>query len=201
MNSAGEDEGRPSLDPEEREGLKFKHVTTRGELDHLEQANIEEGLRWLARRRNPDILNEAFVRDLHKHLFGQVWTWAGKFRRTEKNIGIDPRNIAVALRELLDDAKYWVEHKTYPPLEICLRFHHRLVLIHPFANGNGRHARIMADALSTKVLGEELIDWAGAHDLHSMNVRRAEYIRALQLADEGDLSMLLKFARFNASKD
>jgi len=194
MKSA-EDDGTTSLEPEEREGLKFKHVTTRGELDHLEQANIEQGLRWLSRRKNPDILNESFVRELHKKLFGQVWTWAGKFRRTEKNIGIDPNKISVALRLLLDDVKYWVEHGTYPPHEICLRFHHRLVFIHPFVNGNGRHARIMADALSTKVFGGGLIDWAGEHDLHSMNVRRAEYIRALQMADGGDLSKLLEFVR------
>ena len=109
-------EGATPLDPDELEGLKFKHVTTRGQLDHLEQANIQEGLRWLSRRKNADILNEAFIRQLHKNLFGEVWTWAGTFRTTEKNIGIDPQQVAVQLRMLLDDARYWIENNTYSPI-------------------------------------------------------------------------------------
>lgn len=141
MNTFVYPEGATPLDPDELAGLKFKHVTTRAQLDHLEQANIQDGLRWLARRKNKgDVLHERFVRDLHKRLFGKVWSWAGTFRTTEKNIGIDPRQIAVQLRILLDDARYWVEHKTYDPLEAALRLHHRLVYIHLFPNGNGRHA-------------------------------------------------------------
>ena len=186
-------EGATPLDPDELEGLKFKHVTTRGQLDHLEQANIQNGLRWLSRRKNVDILNEAFIRQLHKNLFSEVWTWAGVFRTTEKNIGIDPHQMAVQLRMLLDDARYWIENNTYSPIETAVRFHHKLVYIHLFPNGNGRHARIMADAVLTKVLKLESIDWASGHDLQAMNERRRAYIQALQEADKGNYQPLLRF--------
>jgi len=200
MKALTEPDGATPLEPEELEGLKFKHVTTRGQLDHLEHANIEQGLRWLSRKRKADILNEEFVRELHRQLFGEVWSWAGKLRLTEKNIGVDPRTIPVQLRLLLDDAKYWVEHGTYPPLEAALRFHHRLVFIHPFPNGNGRFSRIMADALCTKIFGVESIDWAGGHDLQKMNVRRTEYIESLRKADGGDLSKLFEFGKAENSE-
>ena len=188
-----EPDGATPLSREEMEGLKFGHVTTRGQLDHLEQANIESGLQWLSRRKTKDILNEGFVCGLHKKLFGEVWEWAGTFRRTEKNIGIDPIHISVQLRQLLDDVRYWVEHRTYPPKESAVRFHHRLVYIHLFPNGNGRHARIMADALLEKTFGEDPIDWAGGHDLQSMNDRRNTYIQALRAADNQDYRLLLAF--------
>ncbi len=186
-------EGATPLDPDELEGIKFKHVTTREQLDHLEQANIQEGLRWLSRRKNADILNEAFVRELHKKILGEVWTWAGTFRKTEKNLGIDPSQIAVQLRMLLDDARYWIENKTYSPIETAVRFHHKLVYIHLFSNGNGRHARIMADAVLTKVLKLEPIDWASGQDLQEMNEHRHAYIQALQAADKGNYQPLMGF--------
>src|SRR5687767_4287643 len=122
------------IDPDEMVGLKHKHVTTRSELDHLEQANIHSGIQGLKRTRKRDILNETFLRQLHKKLFGNVWKWAGTFRTTEKNIGVDPLQITQHLRMLLDDAEYWIQNKTYIPEEIAIRFHHRLVYIHPFPN-------------------------------------------------------------------
>jgi len=186
-------EGATPLDPDELEGLKFKHVTTRGQLDHLEQANIQEGLVWLQRYKNTDILNEGFVRDLHKRLFGDVWAWAGTFRHTEKNIGVDPIQISVQLRLLLDDTNFWIDNGTYEPLEAAVRFHHRLVYIHLFANGNGRHARIMADAMLTKILKQGPVDWAGGYDLQAMNERRKKYIQALRAADGGDIEPLMRF--------
>src|SRR5260370_35791021 len=139
-----EPEGATPLDQNEMDGLKFEHITTRDELNELEQANVESGLLWLGRRRRTDILTEQFMLDLHRRLFGDVWEWAGQFRKTGKNIGVDPYEIAVQLRMLLDDARYWAEHKTYPPLEAGARFHHRLTKIHPFPNVNARHARIAA---------------------------------------------------------
>jgi Fic-DOC domain mobile mystery protein B len=181
------------LDADEMEGLKFPHVTTRGELDHLEQANIAAGLLWLNRRKGSDILNEQFVRSLHRRLLGEVWRWAGTYRHTEKNIGVDPRQINVQLRDLLDDVLYWVENGTYNPIESAVRFHHRMVFIHPFPNGNGRHARIMADALLEKVHKVQAIDWAGGEDLQRMNDRREQYIAALRAADGGDYGPLLIF--------
>jgi len=185
--------GATPLDAEEMEGLKFPHVTTRGELDHLEQANIEAGLQWLNRRKSPDILNDQFVRNLHKRLFGEVWKWAGGYRFTEKNIGVAPEQINVQIRNLLDDTQYWVNNDTYVPTEAAVRFHHRLVYIHPFPNGNGRHARIMADTLLEKVYKAQAIDWAGGNDLQQMNERRQHYIAALRAADGGDYRSLLLF--------
>lgn len=193
MPTMDEPDGATPLDPDEMAGLKFKHITTRGQLDHLEQANIESGLQWLSRRKNSDILNDAFVRELHKKLFGDVWLWAGTYRQREKNIGVDPVQISVQLRLLLDDVRYWVEHGTYSAQECAARFHHRLVYIHLFPNGNGRHARILADALLTKVLNKEPIDWAGGFDLQRMNERREAYIQALRAADGRDYRPLLNF--------
>jgi Fic-DOC domain mobile mystery protein B len=186
-------EGATPLDPDEMEGLKFKHVTTRGELDELEQVNIESGLLWLTRQRRKDVLTDDFAVTLHKRLFGDVWNWAGVFRKTGKNIGIDPLYIGVELRTLMDDARYWSEHDTYSPIEAAVRLHHRMVFIHPFPNGNGRHARIMADTVLANIYGAEPIDWAGGHDLQKMNGRRAAYIAALKSADRGDLAPLLAF--------
>ncbi len=186
-------DGTTPLDADEMAGLRFKHVNTRGELDQLEQANIVSGMRWLAKQSGRDVLTEAFVCKLHQQLFGQVWKWAGHLRQTEKNIGIDPRQIAVQLRRLLDDTQYWIDHDTYPPKELAAHFHHRLVVIHPFPNGNGRHARIMTDAVLTKLMNQPLIDWSGGYDLESMNKRRDEYIAALRAADKQDFGPLLSF--------
>jgi Fic-DOC domain mobile mystery protein B len=181
------------LDPNERDGLKHKHVTTRGELDELEQANIQTGLQWVSRNRQKDILSDDFLRTLHKRLFGDVWDWVGTYRRTEKNIGIDPLHIGVELRTLLDDARYWAEHDTYPPLEAAARFHHRIVQIHPFPNGNGRHARIAADLYLERHFGHDPIEWTHGFDLQADNERRNAYIAALRKADRGEIDQLLDF--------
>ncbi|MCK5391057.1 MAG: mobile mystery protein B [Deltaproteobacteria bacterium] len=189
--------GATPLDTDELDGLKHKHITTREELDHLEQGNIQMGLGWLSRSRNKDILNEKFIRELHKRLFGEVWDWAGTFRTTGKNIGVDAAQIGVQLKMLLDDTKYWIANEAYPAEEIAIRFHHRLVSIHPFSNGNGRHARIAADALLTKVMNKKAIDWAGGYNLQSMGSRRKEYINALRAADRGDYALLFAFTGYS----
>jgi Fic-DOC domain mobile mystery protein B len=186
-------DGATPLDRDEMAGLKFRHVTTRAELDELEQTNIEAGLLWLGRRRRTDVLTDVFALTLHRRLFGEVWKWAGKYRDTEKNIGIDPLDIPVEMRKLMDDARYWADHQTYEPLEAAARLHHRMVFIHPFANGNGRHARIMADTVLSAVYGAKPIDWTGGHDLQKINRRRTGYIAALRAADRGDLAPLLAF--------
>jgi len=189
-------EGQTPLDPDELDGLKHPHVTTRGELDQLEQANIENGLVWLSRQRSPDILTDGFARKLHKQLLGDVWTWAGSYRLTEKTIGIDPLQISVQLTTLFEDVRYWVVHKTYPPIEAAIRFHHRLVSIHPFANGNGRFSRIMVDALLEDVFDAGPIDWGGGYELQHMNDRRQQYIAALRAADAGDYALLFQFVGY-----
>ncbi|TYL84412.1 mobile mystery protein B [Bradyrhizobium cytisi] len=180
------------LDPNELDGLKHKHITTQGELDQLEQANIGSGLRWLGRQR-AHVLTDDFVITLHKRLFGDVWNWAGTFRKTGKNIGIDPVHIPVELRTLMGDAQYWADNKTYSPSEAAIRLHHRLVKIHPFPNGNGRHARIMADAVLDRAYKAKPIDWAGGYDLQKMNERRTAYIAALKAADQDDIGPLIRF--------
>ena len=186
--------GATPLDPDELEGIKYKHVETRNELDELEQANIQEGLLWVSRFKTKEILNEEFICKLHKKLFGKVWSWAGNYRKSGKNIGVDAHLIPMELRLLLDDLDYWLENDIFPPLETALRFHHRLVQIHLFPNGNGRHARIMSDILLKKNFRHGPIDWSGGCDLQSMNTRRKEYIEALSKADGGDYEPLLQFA-------
>lgn len=186
-------EGATPLDPDEMEGLKYPHIQTREELDQLEQQNIQEGYIWLSRQRKyKDFLSEAFLLELHKRLFGSVWSWAGSFRRTEKNIGIDRLMIGGELRTLLDDARYWVVYGTYNREEFAARFHHRLVKIHPFPNGNGRFSRIMTDVILEMVLDKPPIDW-GTHRLDDVGEHRQTYIRALQAADNNDYGPLIKF--------
>lgn len=188
-------DGAPPLDPDEIGGLKFAHITTRGELDELEQANIAQGLRWLGRRRGGDILTEGFVLSLHRRLFGDVWDWAGTFRLTEKNIGVDPYQIPVQLRMLLDNARFWVENSVFPPLESAARFHHRMVQIHLFPNGNVHHARIAADVFLEDYFKHSPIEWAGGFDLQADNERRDSYLQSMRAADAGNLGPLLAFCR------
>lgn len=186
-------EGATPLDPDELTGLKYPHISTRRELDELEQANIEDGLNWIARRRSGAIFDDSFLRLLHKRLFAGVWKWAGTYRLTEKNIGIDPAHIAVELRTLLGNAQYWAENTVYAPLEAAARFHHRMVQIHPFPNGNGRHARICADIMLEEIYRHAPVDWARGFDLQANTARRVEYITALRAADGGDLGPLFNF--------
>lgn len=188
-----EPDGATPLDPDEMRGLKFRYVTTRGELDELEQANIEQGLAWISRRRSGSVFDDSFIRTLHKRLFGDVWAWAGEYRLTEKNIGIDPLQISVQLRILLGNASYWLQQETFPPLEAAARFHHRLVQIHLFPNGNGRHARIATDIMLEEEYNHPPIAWASGFNLQADNERRENYIAALRAADAGDFQSLLTF--------
>jgi len=193
-----EPEGATPLNPDERQGLKYDHVTTRLELDELEQANIEQGLTWVSRRRRGSIFDDEFIRLLHRQLFGDVWQWAGEYRKTEKNLGVEPHRISTEVRILLDDARFWKERGVYLPLEAAARFHHRMVQIHPFPNGNGRHARIATDILLEEALEHPPIAWASGVDLQADNLRRKAYIRALRAADGGELEPLLRFVGAHA---
>jgi Fic-DOC domain mobile mystery protein B len=177
---------------EERRELIPSHITYRSELNEAEEENIARANHWaFSRRRDP--LSERFIKDLHRHMLGEVWRWAGRFRTSERNLGIDYYEIQVAVRQLIEDTRAWVEHKTYSPDEIAVRFHHRLVQIHPFPNGNGRHSRLMADVLVTS-LGKERFSWGSAQLRDAGDVRRG-YIDALQAADDHDIGPLIEFAR------
>lgn len=184
--------GATPLDGDELASLIPGHVTTQGELNEWEQLNIVQGESW-ARKQRKGILTETFLRQLHKQMFGETWKWAGEFRKSDKNIGVDWLKIGVELKKLLDDTHYQIEHASYPPDEISTRFHHRLVAIHPFPNGNGRHARLMADLLVER-LGQPRFTW-GSRSLNDASETRLRYIAALQAADARDYAPLLAFAR------
>ena len=147
------DDNATPLTEEETQGLKQKWVTLRSELNELEMKGILSAESWLSTNTPADILTEKFLRSLHKRMFDSVWTWAGMFRTTERNIGVPPHTIPVKLKNLFDDVHFWIENKTYPFNEIPVRFHHKLVAIHPFPNGNGRVSRLMADLLSRQIQG------------------------------------------------
>lgn len=183
------------LEPEEREGLLQTWITHRSDLNEAEQENIVKGAAWARsrRQRNADILNEGFARSLHRRMFGDVWQWAGTFRQTERNIGIEAHRIPNDIGMMFDDVRYWVDHETFPPDEIAVRLHHRLVAIHPFPNGNGRHARLMADLLIER-LGGQPFTWGGG-SLHDIGELRRQYIDALRAADNHDIEPLIAFAR------
>ena len=182
-----------SLNPDERTGLLHSWIATRADLNLAEQNNIESGAIWARQAEFRDLLDVKFVISLHKRMFGEVWSWAGKFRRTEKNIGVAPNLIGSNTGMLLDDARYWIEQQTYQPTELAVRLHHRLVYIHPFSNGNGRHARLLANLVLCR-LGERSLSW-GSNSQQDINTVRGAYIRALRRADREDYDALIKFAR------
>lgn len=189
---AEHDDASTPLSAEEREGLLPSYITLRSELNEAEQANILEAYGWaFARQRN--VLDEKFLSTLHKRMYRNVWRWAGTYRNSQKNIGIEFYRIPTELRTLLDDCRHWIENDTYPPDEIAVRFHHRLVAIHCYPNGNGRHARIATDLLLV-ALGRDRFSW-GSTNLVNADATRAAYVAALRAADKHDYTALLAFVR------
>lgn len=184
------------LDEDEKEGLLVGIITTRGELDLFEQLNIEKAVVWSIHRNfsMKNLLTESFIKELHMRMFGDVWDWAGTFRRSNKNIGVDWINIAIELKLLLDDASYWFEKKAFNPDELAIRFKHRLVKIHCFPNGNGRHSRMMADMIISSAFGKEVFSWKLSNMVKPDKIRR-EYIDAIKEADAGNIEPLIQFAR------
>lgn len=187
-------EGATPLDLDEAQGLRLTHITTRGELDRWEKDNIIQALAWLDRTKPSDILNELFIKNLHHRMFGDVWKWAGQFRQSDKNIGGPWHQVPMSVRNLCDDARLWLELRDESPDQIAVRFHHRLVSIHPFANGNGRHARLLTDVLLGNVLKCPKFTW-GSEDLSKAGDVRHKYITALHAADQQNYGPLLAFAR------
>ncbi len=189
-------DGQTPLDEDEKEGLLIKSIATRGELDEFEQQNIEDAIQWSLTRKfkSEQILSETFILALHKRMYKNVWRWAGEYRKTNKNIGVDKLEIPVALRSLIDDASYWLENNVYEPDEFALRFKHRLVSIHCFPNGNGRHSRMIADIIIEEIYQLPVFSW-GSKSLADENDSRKKYLIAIRKADKGDLELLLKFAR------
>ena len=185
-------DGHTELSEDDRLGLIPTYIATRGDLFDAEQRNISQALLRRA-PAPPQLLDDRYLRDLHGAMFGEVWEWAGRYRLTETNIGIDPGQIPPAVLDLVGDARAWIEHGTYEPDELAVRFHHRLVAIHPFANGNGRHGRIAADYL-IRGLGGEAFGWGAGLQVETEELRAA-YRQALQRADGGEIAELVAFAR------
>lgn len=189
-----EHDGQTPLDLDEVAGLRPQHLSTKGELNDWEQQNILAAVVWLRRARRRDVLSEDFCRTLHKKMFDQTWSWAGTFRKSDKNIGCDWTQVSIKLRNLLDNTRYWIDESVFPPDEIAARFHRELVWIHLFPNGNGRHARMMADAL-LRSMGKSPFTWGGGGTLVKADDARSLYLTALRAADISDYTLLLAFVR------
>ena len=185
-------EGSTPLPAEDQKALRQTWITTREELNEAEQANILDGRAW-ALRVHANLTTESYLMQLHRRMFGDVWSWAGRLRERETNIGVMPYEIAVKLREFLGDVDYWLAHETYAPDELAARFHHGLVLIHPFTNGNGRHTRLAADLMCRR-LGHDAFTWGG-QSLDADSTTRQAYFTALRAADQHDFAPLLAFVR------
>lgn len=190
--------GATPLSVEERQGLIPNYISTHSELNELEQKNIQTAILWFKKKRaKKNILDQGFIFELHKQMFSEVWRWAGHNRTSGKNIGIDWHQIATQLGQLIADTKFWIDHSTFTFDEVCTRFHHRLVQIHTFPNGNGRHARLMTDLL-LESNGHQTFTWGMVTSLgpiESESERRKEYIAALKAADQHSYARLLKFVR------
>ena len=193
---AGGGGGQTPLDPDEAEGLIQSWVSTRGDLDRAEQENILRAETWTRGRRfRPAVLlAESFLRQLHRRMFGEVWRWAGSYRTSNKNIGVDYWRIVEEIGQLLGDSLYWVENEVYGRDALVVRFHHRLVVIHPFPNGNGRLSRMASD-LFVESLDGERFSWGAELPVIDATAVSQTYIEALQAADDGNIAPLLTFAR------
>jgi Fic-DOC domain mobile mystery protein B len=186
--------GQTPLDPEEAAGLLPKHITNQGQLNEWEQTNILQAVRWLISARVPEVLTEDFCRELHRRMFGQTWAWAGQFRQSDKNIGCDWRQIVTRLNQLLGNTQYWLANTVFPIDEIATRFHHQLVLVHAFPNGNGRHSRLMTDRLLRQCAAKPFT-WSNNHDLAAISDVRQRYLASLRAADADNLGPLMQFVR------
>lgn len=187
-------DGNTPLSPEELVDL-IPNLATKEELNEWERENILRGREWaVGDRTSPtDMVSDEYVRKLHKKMFDETWKWAGDYRHTEKNIGVSVHEIRERLISLFGNTRYWIENGTYLPDEIAVRFHHRLVFIHPFPNGNGRHARLIADIIAMK-LGRSAFTW-GSASLVKEGEARTTYLEAIRAADDGDIQPLLSFTR------
>jgi Fic-DOC domain mobile mystery protein B len=190
-------EGQTPINDDEKDGLLIKTISTRSELDEFEQYNIEKAVEWSLRNNFSlnKILQVKFILDVHRRMFNEVWEWAGKFRDSSKNIGVDKTQIASELKKLIDDCQYWIDKRSFIEDEIAIRFKHRMVSIHLFPNGNGRHSRLCADILVSHGFGKSPFTWQGSN-LYGIEKSRSLYLKALKQADKGNYIPLINFSRF-----
>lgn len=190
--------GATPLSEEEKQGLIPSYINNHSELNEAEQANIIPARVWAMGKNHKNLLSDEFFKKLHKRMFKDVWKWAGKHRRSSKNIGVDWHNITTEIQKLCDDVNYWIKNSTYSCDEIGARFHHRLILIHPFSNGNGRHSRLVTDLL-LKQNGQQVFSWGAltyGEEVGSKNdPTRKEYLASLREADNKRFDSLIRFCR------
>lgn len=188
--------GATPLDPDELKHLIPPDVSTQEQLNMVEQENIARAELWVFARKRRDVLTEPFLRKLHQKMFQTVWRWAGQYRKTEKNLGVVSYLIREEVQKLLADARYWIEKQVYPWDELGVRFHHRLVCIHPFSNGNGRHARLLTDVLLVQY-DQPRPTWGTQveGDLQKTSERRLKYLQALRQADQHSFEELFRFMK------
>lgn len=189
--------GATPLDPNEMNWLIPDYISTQSELNLLEQQNILEAESWARGKKTENALTDHFIRELHKRMFKNVWKWAGQYRRSGKNIGVAASSIPEELQKLCKDTHYWIENKTYPWDELGARFHHRIVWIHAFSNGNGRHARLITDVLM-KAHDQQPFSWGSKQVSESgadPQAVRADYLGALREADQKKFEQLIKFVK------
>lgn len=189
-------DGQTPLDEDEKEGLKIRTISSRGELDEFEQSNIQQAIEWTIKNKfiKDQVFTENFILLVHKKMFFEVWDWAGTKRKSNKNIGVDKYQISIEIKNLLEDCKFWMDHNTYNADEIAIRYSHRLVKIHVFPNGNGRHSRLMADILISNLFDRPVFSW-GRSDLTKSGDIRWEYLNAIYEADKGNIQPLINFSR------
>lgn len=185
-------EGATPFNQDDAANLIPNHITTQAQLNEWEQANILEAERWLFSRKPRHLLSLEGAKLLHQKMFSKTWRWAGRFRSYNTNIGVAHYLVAQEVKALCDTVRYWIENQVFEREELCVRCHHQLVLIHPFPNGNGRHARLLSDLLSVQ-LGGQRLSW-GRKSLIDQSETRTDYIKALRKADNGYYDQLLAFA-------
>lgn len=189
-------DGQTPLSEEEKEGLLIKSITTHQELDEFEQMNIERAIEWtlIKKFKMEYVLSEKFIKELHYKMFNNVWEWAGKFRLSEKNLGVKFHRIGTELKQLNDDCAFWVKNQTFSEEEIAIRYKHRIVYIHCFPNGNGRHSRLMADIIISHLFNKNVFTWSSA-SLVNGGEQRTTYLNAIKEADKHDIKPLIDFAK------
>ncbi len=189
--------GATPIEPNGLQDLIPDYISTMNELNQVEQSNIADGFVWAEKQIQEDLLNASFISKLHQKMFGQVWKWAGTIRRSNTNVGVSKEHIMNDLGQLLGNTQYWFENNTYSLDETAARFHHRLVQIHVFPNGNGRHARLMTDLILLKN-GASRFSWGTSGTYSPLEVEgktRSDYLAALKKADQNDFDALIAFAR------
>ncbi len=187
-------EGATPLD--EISGLLRSEITTRSQLDGAEALNILNAEDWIERGRLGGVFTMGFYEQLHRRMFDEVWEWAGQLRSVtgaRPNIGVSPERVPMELgRVAMEYNREWEKYHEDSLLPFVAKYHHALVLVHPFDNGNGRWSRLACDVIVKRLAKETPITWA-TDTLNVQSDERTRYIAALRSADEHDYQPLIDY--------